>query len=153
VAFTVLPSVGYSATLPVPVHVAFWAFQHLDQLLHREIYAEAGWVEGEPWKVGSRLHYVLLQPVCVTVSAVGTSSSPPRSVDLLNHGLGVTAKQHVSFGPGLKGGKRIRMTMTLVGKSTEFTENKLLEAATFVTHDALDRVVSSWSRGASSAPT
>jgi hypothetical protein len=136
----VLPVIEYSITVPVPVDVAFLAFQNLDRLLHRGIYEEARWIEGAPWQVGSRIRYVTIKPVPATVGAVVTAISPPRSVDLLNHALGVTAEQHVSFGPDLHGGTRIRMTMALVGKSTELSDAELVQAIEFVTHDALDSI-------------
>jgi hypothetical protein len=82
-----------------------------------------------------------VRPVRATISAVVTAISPPRSVDLLNHGLGVTAEQHVSFGPDLKGGTRVRMTMTLIGKSSELSEAEIQTAVTFITRDALDTIV------------
>lgn len=135
------PRIEYSVTVPVPVDVAFKAFQNLDRLLHRGVYEEASWVEGEPWAVQSRLRYLLSRPVQADVSAVVTSISAPRAVSLLNHALGVTAEQHVSFGPDLKGGTRIRMTMELIGKSSQLSEPALIDAATFITHDALDTVV------------
>lgn len=148
-----LPSVDYSVTVPVAVDVAFRAFQNLERLLNRGIYEEATWTEGAPWQVRSRLRYVLVRPVRATISTVVTAISPPRSVDLLNHALGVTAEQHVSFGPDLKGGTRIHMTMTLAGKSTELSEREVQEAVTFVTRDALDTVVEYCQRGrATSAP-
>ena len=134
-------NVDYSVTVPAPVDRAFRAFQNLDRLLNRGIYESAVWTEGGPWQVGSRLRYVLLKPVRATISCVLTAISPPRSVDLLDHALGVTAEQHVSFGPDLHGGTRIRMTMTFFGKSTELSEGELEEAAKFVTRDALDTVV------------
>ncbi len=98
-----LPRVEYSVTVPVPVDAAFRAYQDLERLLHRGIYDEALWVEGGPWQVGSRLRYVICKPVRATASAVVTFISPPRAISLLNHALGVTAEQHVYFGPDLKG--------------------------------------------------
>ena len=142
-----LPVIEYSVSVAVPVDEAFRAFQNLDRLLNRGVYQEAAWVEGQPWQIGSRLRYRLLRPVPATISAVLTDASPPRSVDILNHGLGVTAEQHVSFGPDLKGGTRIRMTLTLVGQSTELSESQLREAANFVTRDALDTVVALCKKG------
>ncbi len=79
-----------------------------------------------------------LKPVRATVSGVVVSISPPRAVGLLNHALGITTEQHVSFGPDLKGGTRVRMTMDLIGESTELSEKAVIDAVTFVTHDALD---------------
>lgn len=134
-------NIDYFVTVPVPVDVAFRAFQNLNRLLKRGIYEEATWVEGTPWQVGSRIRYELVKPVRATISAVVTAISPPRSIDLLDHALGVTAEQHVSFGPDLRGGTRIRMSMELVGKSTELSDSDLEKTANFVTRDALDTVV------------
>lgn len=137
----VLPSVEYSVTIPVPIDVAFRGFQDVGRLLNRGVYDEAVWTEGTPWQVGSRVRYVIVQPIRATISAVVTAISPPRSVDMLNHALGVTAEQHVSFGPDLKGGTRVRMTMVLIGRSEELSENELHQAAAFLAHDALDSLV------------
>jgi hypothetical protein len=135
-----LPRVEYSVTVPAPVEVAFKAFQDLDRLLHRGIYTEASWTKGKPWQVGSRLRYVLVRPVETEVSSVVTAITPPRSVSLLNHALGVTAEQHVYFGPEAKGGTHVRMTIELIGKSTVLSEEALHDAVTFITKDALDTV-------------
>jgi hypothetical protein len=137
----VLPDIDYSVSVPVSVDAAFASFQNLDRLLHRGIYDEAAWTEGAPWQPGSRLRYVISKPVRASVSAVVTSIRAPRSIDILNHALGITTEQHVSFGPDLKGGTRIRMTMTMIGKSPELSESEVKEAVTFITHDALDTVV------------
>ena len=145
-----LPRIEYSVTVPVPVDAAFQAFQDLGRLLHRGIYNEASWVEGKPWQVGSRLRYVIVQPVCTTVSAVVTSISPHRTISLINHALGVTTQQNVTFGPDPKGGTRVRMTMDFVGKSTELSESAVRDAITFVTKDALDSVVALCRRRSSS---
>ena len=144
-----LPRVEYSVTVPVPVDEAFKAFQNLERLLHRGIYNEASWIEGEPWQVGSRVRYVIVKPVATTISAVVTSISPPRAISLLNHALGVTAEQHVSFGPELKGGTRIRMAMNLVGKSSELSDDAVHDAVNFIVKDALDTVTDLCRRRAS----
>ena len=146
-----LPRVEYSVTVPVPVDAAFQAFQDLERLLHRGIYDEALWIEGAPWQVGSRLRYVVVRPVGATVSAVVTSINPPHSIILLDHGLGITAEQNVYFGPDLKSGARVRMTMDLVGKSSELSESAVHEAVTFITRDALDTMATLCQRRASSA--
>jgi hypothetical protein len=136
-----LPHIQYSVTVPVSVDAAFLAFQDLRRLLNRGIYEEASWVEGAPWQVGSRLRYVVIRPIPCTITAVVNSISPPRAITLLNHALGITAEQHVTFGPDLKGGTRIRMTMNLVGTSTQLSERDVHEAVTFVVKDALDTIV------------
>jgi hypothetical protein len=135
-----LPRVEYSVIVPASVDAAFLAFLHLGRLLHRGIYDEASWVEGVPWQVGSRVRYIILKPIPATVTAVVTSISLSRSISLLNHALGITAEEHVTFGPD-PGGAHVRMTMDMVGKSTEFSEDAIHQAITFVTRDALDTVV------------
>jgi len=146
-----LPRIEYSVSIPVPVDAAFKAFQDLERLLHRGIYDEASWVEGAPWQVGSRLRYVLAKPVQTTISAVVNSISPPRAISLLNHALGVTAEQNVSFGPDLKGGTRVRMTAELVGTSSELSESDLHDAVAFVVKHALDTLADLCQRRALSA--
>jgi hypothetical protein len=146
-----LPRVEYSVIVPVPVDAAFRAFRDLERLLHRGIYDEALWIEGDPWQVGSRLRYVIVRPVRATVSAVVTDVTPPHSISLLNHALGVTAEQHVYFDPDLKSGARVRMTMDFVGKSSELSESAFHEAVTFIVKDALDTMARLCQRRASSA--
>jgi hypothetical protein len=133
-----LPRVEYSVTIPVSVDAAFHAFQDLNRLLHRGIYEEASFVEGKPWEVGSRLRYVVIKPVKATITSVVNSLSPPRAIGLLNHALGVTADQHVTFGPDLKGGTRVRMMLDFVGEPTELPESVVQEAVAFLAKDALD---------------
>jgi len=146
-----LPRIEYSVTVPVSVDAAFQAFLDLERLLHRGIYDEAAWVEGKPWQVGSRLRYVVSKPVRTTISAVVSSISPPRAISLLNHALGVTAEQSVSFGPDLKGGTRVRMTADFIGTSSEMSESALHDAVVFVVKDALDTMAALCQRRASSA--
>ena len=133
-----LSRVEYSVRVPVSVDAAFEAFQDLNRLLHRGIYEEASFVEGKPWEVGSRLRYVVVKPINATVSAVVNSMSPPRAISLLNHALGVTIEQHVTFDPDLQLGTRVRMTLDFVGEPTELPEDVMREAITFLTRDALD---------------
>ena len=146
-----LARIEYSVTVPVSVEAAFSAFQDLERLLHRGIYDEASWVEGAPWEVGSRLRYVVAKPVRCTISVVVSSISPPRAISLLNHALGVTAEQNISFSPDLKGGTRVRMTMDFVGKPSELSESALHEAVTFVVKDALDTMAALCQRRASAS--
>jgi hypothetical protein len=135
-----LPRVDYSVIVPASTDAAFLAFLHLERLLHRGIYDEASWVEGVPWQVGSRLRYGILKPVPATVTAVVTSITLPRSISLLNHALGITAEEHVTFSPD-SGGTRVRITMDMVGKLAELSEEAIQEAVTFITRDALDTLV------------
>jgi hypothetical protein len=143
-----LPRIEHSVTVPVPADVAFQAFLNLERLLHRGIYDEILWVEGEPWKVGSRLRYSLLQPVRTTISAVVTSINPPRAISLLNHALGVTGEENVFFNPAPKGGTMVRITIDFVGTSTELSEEEIQSKVAFVIKDALDTMAAPCTRRA-----
>ena len=134
------PRVDYSVVVPVSMDDAFVAFLNHERLLHRGIYKEAVWVEGEPWQVGSRARYVVIKPVSAIISAVVSSITPPRSIHVLNHGLGVTAEQNVYFAPAPNGGTQVRMTMDFVGKSQDLTPDQILSALQFVTKDMLDNL-------------
>jgi hypothetical protein len=133
-----LPRTDYSVVVPVSVEVAFRAFTDLERLLHRELYEDASWIEGNPWQVGSRIRYVVAKPVHATISAVVTAYEPPRYVALLNHGLGITAEQQVTFVGSLAGNSRVRMIMDSVGKSPDLPEDAVQQAISLYTHDALD---------------
>ena len=147
-----LPRIEYAVTVPVSVDAAFRGFQNLDRLLHRGIYSAASWTEGKPWQVGSRLRFVVERPVAATVSAVVNSISPPRSIVLLYHALGITAEEHVTFGPDLKGGARIHVSFEFLGSSPELSYDEVHKALSFFAKDALDTVVEFCRpRGASSA--
>jgi hypothetical protein len=135
-----LRRVDYSVIVPASSDAAFLAFLHFERLLHRGIYDEASWVEGVPWQVGSRLRYGILKPIPATVTAVVTSISLPHSVNLLNHALGITAEENVTFAPD-RGGTRIRIIMNMFGKSNELSEHAIHEAVTFIARDALDTVL------------
>jgi hypothetical protein len=89
-----LPRVEYSVTAQATPEELWGAFSDLSRLLGRGIYSEATSTEGQPWQTGSRLRYVVVQPVQATVAAVVTLSEPPSKIGLLNHhSLGITAQQ------------------------------------------------------------
>ena len=132
-----LERVDYSVIVPVPPVLAFRAFCDLDRLLHRDIYAEAAWIEGAPWRMGSRLRYVVQKPVAAVVSALVSSSDPPYSVTLLNHGLGITAEQQVTFAQSGDSTKA-RILVEARGTSREISEGDVQHAIEFLAHDALD---------------
>lgn len=133
-----LPRVEYSVVVPVSIEVAFRAFQNLGRLLHRGIYDSITWIEGEPWKVGSRVQYVVSKPVSANIAGVVTASEPPRLVTILNHALGITVEQQVVFAPAPGNSSLVRQAMEFVGRSPGLTDEDVRQHITFVAHDALD---------------
>ena len=136
-----LPRIEYSVTAPASPEKVWLAFSDLNRLLGRGIYSEATWTEGVPWQVGSRVRYVVLQPVPATVSAVVTLSEPPLKIGLINHALGITAQQIVTFSQVNPNSTRVLMVMEFVGESTSPTPVDVGDAVRFFTHDALDTML------------
>jgi hypothetical protein len=148
----VLSRIDYSVVVPVAAAAAFQAFCNLDRLLHRGIYEEASWIEGSPWRVGSRIRYVISTPLQATILSVVTAYDPPRSVGILNHALGITAEQNATFVPVPKKGTRILMSMDFVGKSPTISDAVIQEAISFLTRDALETIAALCQPGSSASP-
>lgn len=137
-----LPRIEYSVTARATPEELWEAFCDLSRLLGRGIYSEAAWTAGQPWQTGSRLRYVVTYPVEATVSAVVTLSEPPFKIGLLNHALGITAQQLVTFTRIGRDTTRVVMVMDAVGESTIAID--VPEAVRFFTQDALDTMLSRW---------
>jgi len=133
-----LPRIEYSVVVPVTAELAFRAFCDHDRLLNREIYEQVAWIEGNPWRIGSRLRYVVTKPLAATVSAVLTGCDPPRFVAILNHALGVTAEQQVSFVETARSTTRVRSMIEFVGKAHDVPDEVIHQAIEFLNRDALD---------------
>jgi hypothetical protein len=138
-----LPLIEYSVTAQAAPEELWTAFCDLSRLLGRGIYSEATWTQGQPWQVGSRLRYVVAHPIKATVSGVVTFSEPPSKVGLLNHALGVTAQQLVTF-TRLGQNTRVVMTLEFVGESNSPEPIDIPEALRFFTKDALDTMLARW---------
>jgi hypothetical protein len=150
-----LPRVEYSVTARATPEELWGAFSNLSRLGGRGIYSEAVWTEGKPWQAGSRLRYVVVHPLQATVSAVVTLSEPPSKIALLNHSLGITAEQLVTFTRLNPGTTRVAMSMEMefVGESTASAPIDVAEALRFFTHDALDSMLATLAQNRQSGQT
>jgi uncharacterized protein YndB with AHSA1/START domain len=131
----------YSVSAPAPPERLWEAFADLERLLNRGIYSEAVWTEGEPWKKGSRVRYTVIQPRDATISAVVTLVEPPHRLTLLNHALGITAEQVVTFTKKKDGLTHVTMALDFVGTSRELFPAEVFDAIRFLAHDALDTML------------
>jgi hypothetical protein len=141
-----LPRIEYSVTSPATPEELCAAFCDLSRLLGRGIYSEAAWTEGSPWKVGSRLRYVVATPVATTVSAVVTAFEPPSKIGLLNHALGITVQQQVTFIRLNSSTTLVAIVMDSVGESTASPPFDPHDALNFFARDALDTMLARWER-------
>ena len=147
-----LPRIQYSITAPATPEELCAAFCDLRRLPGRGIYSEAAWTEGPPWQVGSRLRYVVVQPVAATVAAVVNVFEPPFKIGLLNHSEGVTVQQMVTFTRQNDGTTRVNVVMDAVGDSTAAPPIDVPEALGFFAKDALDSMLAWWRAGRHSRP-
>ncbi|HZE26065.1 MAG TPA: SRPBCC family protein [Terriglobales bacterium] len=136
--------IEYSVTARTTPEKLWEAFSDLNRLLNRGIYSEATWTEGKPWEKGSRLRYGVMQPRPAAITAVVTLAEPPYRITLLNHALGVTAEQVVTFTKAPNGLTRVTMAVDFVGRSQELAALEVTEAIQFLTHDALDTMLERW---------
>jgi hypothetical protein len=122
----------------------------LTRLLNRGIYREATWIEGLPWQLGSRVRYTVEKPLAAVISSVVTSIDPPRRISIINHSLGITADQIVTFNSFPSGNTRVTMVMEFVGDSSELAPETVAETINFLTRDALDSMIARWQQKAQS---
>src|SRR5215470_14313580 len=139
--WAMLQRVEYSVVVPVPPVLGFRAFCDLNRLLNRGIYAEAVWIQGAPWHEGSRIRYVLAKPVAAVITAVVTTCEPPHAISVLNHWLGITADQHITFRPTTAQSTTARMVVEALGTSRDISEQEVQHAIEFLAHDALDSII------------
>ena len=139
-----LPRIEYSVSARTTAEQLWEAFCDLSRLLNRGTYVDATWIEGKPWQVGSRVRYTLEKPIPGVIQSVVTSLEPPRRMSIINHSLGITADQIVTFSSFPTGTTRVTMSVEFVGESKELAPKDLIGAIEFLTHDALDSMLARW---------
>ncbi len=83
-----------------------------------DIYGDIRWLKGAPWKPGSRLRIELLYPVPAVVDHVITVCSPPEFVAWIDHALGNTMEQWVTFHQAPDGGTRVHTWADITGSTS-----------------------------------
>lgn len=143
---SMLPRIEYSVTARTSPEQLWEAFCDLTRLLNRGTYTDATWIEGQPWQVGSRVRYTLEKPLAAVILSVITSVDPPRRVSIINHSLGITADQIVTFYTFPSGTTRVTMMIEFVGQSNELAPQAVVDAINFLTRDTLDSMIARWQK-------
>jgi len=141
-----LPRIEYSVSARTSPEQLWEAFCDLTRLLNRGTYTDATWIEGQPWQVGSRVRYTLEKPLAAVILSVITSVDPPRRVSIINHSLGITADQIVTFYTFPSGTTRVTMMIEFVGQSNELAPQAVVDAINFLTRDTLDSMIARWQK-------
>jgi len=81
-------------------------------------YGEIKWIAGAPWRKGSRLQIKILRPIQACVDHVITACSPANYVGWIDHALGDTMEQWVTF-EAVPGGTRIHTWAEVIGPIAE----------------------------------
>ena len=81
-------------------------------------YGDIRWLSGPPWTAGSRLQISLVRPVRTMVDHVITLCAPAEYVAWIDHALGNTMEQWVTFQPQPEGGTRVHTWAEVVGPTT-----------------------------------
>lgn len=92
-----------------------------------DFYGDIRWLSGEPWSSGSRLQISLVRPVRTTVDHVITLCRPGEYVAWIDHYLGNTMEQWVSFRPQLDGGTNVHTWAELVGPDSAARGRRMRE--------------------------
>src|SRR3981081_746906 len=61
------------------------------------IYGDIRWTKGKPWTPGSRMKIEIVQPIKATVDHVITICNPPEQIAWIDHALGNTMEQWLTF--------------------------------------------------------
>jgi hypothetical protein len=80
-----------------------------------DVYGDIRWQKGAPWEPGSRLRIEVVRPVKAIVDHVITVCSPPEFVAWIDHALGDTMEQWVTFYDLADGGTRIHTWADITG--------------------------------------
>jgi hypothetical protein len=91
------------------------------------VYGRLHWTKGEPWTVGSRLSIEILRPLHLIIDHVITHCDPAEKVGWIDHGLGVSIDQWVTFQPRNGTGTLIRVTGEILGPELEITPGVTLD--------------------------
>jgi hypothetical protein len=88
------------------------------------IYGDIHWSKGKPWKPGSRMTIEIVQPVKATVDHVITVCTAPEQVAWIDHALGNTMEQWVTFEAQSDGRTRVHTWAEITGADPKFSANQ-----------------------------
>jgi len=80
-----------------------------------DIYGAIRWSKGKPWARGSRLRIEIVRPVKAVVDHVITICNPSQHVAWIDHVLGNTMEQWVTFDTLPDGGTRVHTWAEITG--------------------------------------
>jgi hypothetical protein len=107
--------VEHSVIVSCTPDVAFRLYTDHSVWRNRSVFDDLRWIEGEPWKQGSRMEVYLNYPVRFAVNEVVVRYKPNEQVSLISHGMGITVEHNMYFEKQWEGGTRIRADIFVAG--------------------------------------
>jgi hypothetical protein len=107
--------VEHSVVVSCTPDVAFRLYTDHSVWRHHGVFNDLHWIEGEPWKKGSRMEVYLNYPVRFAVTEVVVRYKPYEQVSLISHGMGITVDHNMYFEKLWEGGTRIRVDIFVAG--------------------------------------
>jgi hypothetical protein len=89
-----------------------------------DVYGEIKWSKGKPWTPGSRLKIEIVRPVKATVDHVITVCSPPGQIAWIDHTMGNTMEQWLSFQALADGRTRVHTWVEITGAAPVLSDRK-----------------------------
>jgi hypothetical protein len=110
-----MQSFDFQVVLDCPIEMVFAIYTDVERWCNRNLFGEIRWVQGEPWKEGSRLRIETRSPIRTSIDQVVQHFTPNESVSYLSHVLGITCETRVFFTRVAEGKTAINVGMHLVG--------------------------------------
>jgi hypothetical protein len=112
--------IEHSVVVTCGIEAAFHLYTDYNFWRHRSVFGDLRWVDGEPWKQGSRMQVEIKGPFWFTANEVVVRHSPFEHVGFISHGMGVTIEHNVYFSREPGGGGTLIRVEIQVGGPTAF---------------------------------
>jgi len=132
-----LPRFEYAVEIHSSPEDVWREFSNIHRLDGQGTYQSARWICGDPWSKGSRFEIRMLRPFPLTVSTVISHCSPPHRVEMINHCIGLTTTEWVSFDP-FGSGTLSRMVVEVVGKSWMLPQSSISKLVPEMLKESMD---------------
>jgi hypothetical protein len=113
-----MQSFDFQVVLNAPLEIVFSIYTDVERWRNRNLFGEIRWVQGEPWREGSRLRIETRFPIRSHVDQVVQHFTVNESVSYLSHVLGITCETRVIFTRATIDQTAINVVMNLVGTPT-----------------------------------
>jgi hypothetical protein len=110
-----MQSFDFQVVLDCPLEIVFPIYVDIERWCNRNIFGEIRWIQGEPWKEGSRLSIETRSPLRTKVDQVVQHFTPYESVSYLSHVLGITCETRVYFSRVPPSRTAVNVGMQMVG--------------------------------------